>query len=514
MKLTKKNNFLITILICVAFYAQLQTEVTGKVIEPLFTNTNDLREALQPLPKEAEFDVLHGWQTDSMTLQDERLEWFKEAKFGLFIHWGVYSKIAGEWKGKSGYGEFVMLQARIPIVEYEQVARTFNPVDFNAETWVLAAKNAGMKYIVITAKHHEGFAMYNSPSSPYNIVNFSEIKRDPIKELADACKKYDVKLGLYYSLGRDWHDPDVPTSWPTKAGRSNSWDFPDEDAKDTWKYFERKVRPQITELMTQYQPALIWFDTPDMINKEQSRILKELVIRIDPKCIVNQRIGNGFGDYSILEQEGADKILPGYRETCITMSRNWGYMKADTSFKSSEKLIGLLVDAVSKGGNLLLNAGPTAEGIIREQNLSRMAEMGEWLTVNGEAIYGTKPWKVFGEDADSSFYKTQQNFKAEEKDEVFDGTHRDVVQDIRFTTKGENLYVIARSWRQKDVFVKSLIKDDYRIQSVQLLGCDAKVKFKQKASGTIFTIPKQAVKSIPVYVFKIQMDSNRCQSHH
>jgi len=437
---------------------------------------------------------------------NQKLTWFQDAKFGMFIHWGVYSKIAGEWKGKDGYSEHVMLYAKIPITEYEQVAKTLNPVDFNAEKWVLAAKNAGMKYIVITSKHHEGFAMYNSPSSPYNIVSFTDFKRDPIKELADACSKLGVKFGVYYSLGRDWHDPDVPTNWPKKAGRSNSWDFPNEDAKDFSKYFERKVKPQITELITQYNPSIVWFDTPELISKAQSKELKELIVKLDPQCIVNERVGNNFGDYLVLEQKGGDKIIPGTWETCITMSRNWGYVKTDTVYKSPEKLIGLLIDAVSKGGNLLLNVGPTAEGIIRNENLIGMAEIGKWLSVNGEAVYGTKPWKVYGENANTSAYKAQEGFKADEKDAVFDGTPKDVVQDIRFTTKGDDLYVIARSWREKQVLVKSLKINGVNLKSIQLLGHNAKLKWKQTAQGTIITIPEKAKKSIPIYVFKVKLN--------
>ncbi len=455
------------------------------------------------------FSVSIFAQTDSVKNEGEttnsKLAWFQDAKFGMFIHWGVYSKLAGEWNGKSGFGEFIMLSAKIPISQYEQVAKTLNPVEYNAEKWVLAAKQAGMQYIVITAKHHEGFAMFNSPSNPYNIVNFSAFKRDPIKELADACRKHGVKFGVYYSLGRDWHDPDVPTIWPTKGGRSNTWDFPNEDAKDFSKYFERKVKPQVTELITQYQPAIMWFDTPDMINKEQSHELRALILKLDPACIINERIGNGFGDYSVLEQKGGDKIIPGIWETCMTMGKNWGYVRKDTVYKSSEKLIGLLVDAVSKGGNLLLNAGPTAEGTITPGNLSRMADMGDWLDINGEAIYGTKPWKFFGENADESAYRTQQGFIADKKDEVFDGTPKDVVQDIRFTTKGENLYVIARSWRQKEALIKSLTKDEYRIQTVSMLGYKGRIDWTQSNLGTTVVIPAKAVRNIPIYVFKFTL---------
>ena len=438
----------------------------------------------------------------------DKLAWFQDAKFGLFIHWGVYSKLAGVWKGKDGYNEFVMLNAKIPIAEYEQVASTLNPIDFNAEAWVLAAKNAGMKYMVITSKHHEGFAMFNSPSNPYNIVDFTTFKRDPLKELSDACKKYDLKFGVYYSLGRDWHDPDVPTNWPVKAGRSNTWDFPDEDAKDFSKYFERKVKPQVTELITQYHPAILWFDTPELITKEQSRELKELILKLDPQCIVNERVGNKYGDYMVLEQKGGDNIIPRCWETCLTMSKNWGYIKADTTFKSPEKLVGFLVDAVSKGGNLLLNIGPTPEGVIRPQNLSRMKAIGSWLSVNGEAIYGSKPWIVFGENADSSAYKANAGFKPEEKDAVFDGTPKDLVQDIRFTTNGNDLYVIARSWRQKEVLVKSLNKKEYRLKSIQLLGYQGNIKWKQSESGTYIAIPTKAKEPLPIYVFKVHFAEN------
>ena len=439
---------------------------------------------------------------------NSKLTWFQDAKFGMFINWGVYSIFAGEWNGQSGYGEFIMLSAKIPISQYEQIAKTLNPVYFNADKWVLAAKQGGMKYIVVAAKHHEGFAMYKSPSDPYNIVDFTAFKRDPLKELADACRKYNVKLGIYYSLGRDWHDPDVPTKWPTKGGRSNTWDFPNEDAKDISKYFARKVKPQVTELITQYDPDLLWFDTPEMIKKEQSRELRELILKLKPTCIINERIGNGYGDYRVLEQKGGDKIIPGCWETCITMSKNWGYVKNDTVYKSSEKLIGLLVDAVSKGGNFLLNSGPTAEGIILPENLSRMSDMGKWLSVNGEAIYGTKPWKVFGENADSSAYIAQEELKTEKKDEVFDGTPKDVVQDIRFTTKGNNLYVIARSWRQKEVLIKSLTKKDYRIKTVALLGYKRHVDWNQTEAGATIAIPAKAVSKIPVYVFKLTLNYN------
>lgn len=433
---------------------------------------------------------------------------FDEGNFGMFIHWGLFSHLGGKWQGKTyyGIGEWIMNpnMAGIPVADYKKVAKEFNPSKFDAKAIAQLAKDAGMNYIIITSKHHDGFAMYNSPSSPFNIVNFTAFKRDPVKELSDACKKHDLKFGVYYSLGRDWHDPDVPTNWPVKAVRSNTWDFPDEDAKDFSKYFERKVKPQVTELISQYHPAILWFDTPELINQAQSCELKELIGKLDPKCIVNERIGNGFGDYKVLEQKGGDQIIPGCWETCLTMSKNWGYIKTDTTFKSPEKLVGLLVDAVSKGGNLLLNIGPTAEGIIRPQNLDRMSAIGKWLSVNGEAIYETRPWKVFGENADSSAYKALEGFKPEEKDAVFDGTPKDLVQDIRFTSKGNELFIIARSWKDKEVIVKSLSKQNNPIQSISLLGHKAKISWKQTALETKIELPKQALREIPVYVFKVK----------
>lgn len=434
--------------------------------------------------------------------QTDKMEWWRDAKFGLFLHWGIYSHIAGEWKGKGGYNEFVMLTARIPIKEYETVAATLNPYNFNAEHWVLAAKKAGMKYIVYTSKHHEGFAMYHSKNSRYNIYDFTPFKRDPLKELEIACRKHGVKLGIYYSLGRDWHDPDVPTNWPVKAGRSNSWDFPNEDAKDINLYMERKVKPQIKEILEQYNPDLIWFDTPDMTPVHQSVALREMILAYNPQIIINSRIGNGKGDFANLEQKGSDKIIEGNWETCITMSKNWGYMKDDVNFKSSEKLIGILVDAVSKGGNLLLNVGPTPEGVFQQKSLDRLNDIGQWIKINKEAIYGTTPWIVYGENNDPEAYKAKVVKEAGFEDAVFDGTEN-IAQDIRFTTNGKELYVIARSWRNAVVNVKTLTASGYKIKKVTLLGYKKKVDWLQTNAGLSITIPEKEKKDIPVYVFKL-----------
>lgn len=199
--------------------------------------------------------------------------WFADGKFGLFFALGALFQTAGDWNGHpTKGGEHFMLYERIPVKTYAKIADQFNPTGFDADRWAQMAHDAGMKYLVITAKHHDGFAMYNSVVSDYNIVKRTPWAKDPMKELAAACKKYRLKLCFYYSLGRDWENPDVPTNWPVKAGRSNTWDYPDEDAKDLNKYVENKVKPQLRELLTQYGPiGIIWFDTPELITKNKVR---------------------------------------------------------------------------------------------------------------------------------------------------------------------------------------------------------------------------------------------------
>lgn len=325
----------------------------------------------------------------------DRMEWWQDAKFGMFIHWGAYSKAGGEWNGETNHGEWLQFTAKIPLAEYRAFAASFNPVDFDAEEWVLTAKNAGMKYIVITAKHHDGFAMFHSPSNPYNIVDASVYGRDPLKALSEACAKNGLKFCVYYSLGRDWADPDVPTGGEkgrAAGDRSNLIDFPDEESKDFSKYFERKVKPQVRELLTQYGPVgVMWFDTPEKISPAQSAELVAMIRELQPDCIINNRVGNDLGDYGTPEQKipSGREIKPW--ETCMTISeRIWGYNKT-VGYRDADQLIRNLVDVASKGGNYLLNVGPTGEGLIPEPSVQRLETMGRWLTVNGEAVYGCGP---------------------------------------------------------------------------------------------------------------------------
>ena len=307
----------------------------------------------------------------------------------MFIHWGLYAQDGCFWNGQDGKSEHMMLHLRIPLAQYAKIADDFTPVKFNADAWVRVAKEAGMKYLILTAKHHDGFAMFHSPSDPYNIVARTPFKRDPVRELAEACRRQGLQFGVYYSLGRDWHDPDVPTR---DGYRSNTWDFPDESKKDFARYFERKVKPQVKELLTQYGPlAVLWFDTPEKIAPAQSQELVALIRQLQPDCIVNARVGNRLGDYAVQEQKIPDQGDPKPWETCMTLNGHWGYHKQDENWKTPEKLVRNLIDVASKGGNFLLNVGPTGEGLIPAPSVERLKAVGVWMRVNGEAIRGTTP---------------------------------------------------------------------------------------------------------------------------
>jgi alpha-L-fucosidase len=322
--------------------------------------------------------------TDS--LKEKRLEWFRDARFGMFIHWGVYSVPAGEWEGKpvAGLGEWIMNRAKIPVVEYEKLPPQFNPSKFDAEEIVRLAKNAGMKYIVITSKHHDGFAMYHSRVSKYNIYDATPFKRDPLKELAEAAQKAGIKLGFYYSQTQDWHEPDAV---------GNDWDFPDDTRKNFQKYLDEKVKPQVTELLTNYGPiGLVWFDTPRNISKEQSQQVVDLVHKLQPDCLVSGRVGHGLGDY---DSAGDNQISMGNAkriwETPVTMNDTWGFKKDDQNWKPVAVLIRQLVQVISQGGNYLLNVGPTYEGLIPSPSVERLREVGDWLKKNNDSVYGAGP---------------------------------------------------------------------------------------------------------------------------
>lgn len=315
------------------------------------------------------------------TLQS--LENWRDLKFGMFIHFGVYSMLAGEWKGEKtkGLGEWIQCVKKILSVEYAKIAETFNPKQWDPHCIASLAEDAGMKYLVITSKHHDGFALFDSKASDYNITN-SAYGKDLLKPLVEACRRHGVMPGFYYSQDLDWHDPD---------GSGNDWDF-DPDKKDFAAYLERKVKPQLTELLTNYGDiGVIWFDTPCTLTCEQSKELAELVHSLQPECIFNSRLGNGFGDFESL----GDNQVPGGRfenfaETAGTINDTWGYKNIDQDWKTPREIIVQLCELASKGVNYLLNIGPDGLGRVPAETVGCLRKVGQWTKRCGEALYETQ----------------------------------------------------------------------------------------------------------------------------
>ena len=316
--------------------------------------------------------------------RDARMKWWREARFGMFIHWGVYSVPAGTYHGKQigGIGEWIMNRAKIPVAEYRTYAKRFNPVKYNADQWVSIAKAAGMKYIIITSKHHDGFAMFDSKASDWNIMSATPFGRDPLKELSAACQKQGIKLGFYYSQAQDWNNPGG-------AAAGGHWDKAQDGSMD--EYIRNVAVPQVREILTNYGPiAVLWWDTPTDMNKERAEMLLPL-LKLQPGIIYNNRLGGGYrGDTETPEQHIPATGYPGRDwETCMTMNGTWGFKSYDHNWKSTETLIRNLIDIASKGGNYLLNVGPTSEGLIPAPSIERLRDVGNWMEVNGEAIYAT-----------------------------------------------------------------------------------------------------------------------------
>ncbi len=362
-------------------------------------------------------DADSGWYGNALKTRDQRLQWFREARFGCFIHWGVYSALGGEYNGKKGgsYSEHIMRQLKIPRQEYlEKVVAPFNPEKFDADQWVKLIKGAGMKYLVITAKHHDGFAMYPSDVTKYNIRDATSFKRDPMMELSEACRKNGIRFGFYYSHAFDWEHPDASgNDWDyknpggdlhlfdQKEGNGNNYKMwydvapnaPELVAK-AQKYVDEKAIPQLQELIKKYHPDIFWFDTSGKLPpSEQIRILKAVRLA-DPDVVINGRgargMGRNFGDYvdtadnpaEVRENEGDWEAIP-------TVNSSYGYSKYDNNYKTPEFCIRLLAKIAAKGGNMLLNIGPKGDGTIDENATSILTGIGKWMDVNAESIHGT-----------------------------------------------------------------------------------------------------------------------------
>jgi len=321
-------------------------------------------------------------------------EWFKEAKFGMFVHFGLYSLLAGEYNNKrmDEVAEWIQSYFKIPNKEYEKLAEAFNPIYFDAEDIVLLAKQAGMKYIVVTSKHHEGFSMYRTHVSDFNVCDRTPFKRDIIAEFADACKKHDMKFGIYYSQATDWREPDgAPyNEYDSMHGMSgaNTWDYPDREGRDYKNCFERKIKPQVEELLTNYgELCIMWFDSGHGIEEKYSRELYDLVKKHQPNCLVNSRIGRvgelGNAPYDFLEssdnQVGFENDLEVLCEVPATLNNTWGFNYYDDNWKSAEDIVKMKNKLNNQGINYLLNIGPDYLGRIPVPTREILEKVGELL---------------------------------------------------------------------------------------------------------------------------------------
>ena len=410
---------------------------------------------------------------------NQRMEWWRDSKFGMFIHWGVYSIPAGVYNGKEidGVSEWIMKTAQIPVDKYEEYAQQFNPEKFDAKEWVRIAKDAGMKYIVITSKHHDGFAMWNSEVSNYNIVDYTPYGKDVLKELSQACKNAGIRFGVYYSI-MDWHHVNAQLySYldHDKGNRDNKQNF--------FMYFNHYMIPQVKEIVTNYHPDIMWFDgewTPSFTHEQGLKLYTLLRVN-DTNLIINNRVDKGrdgmrgmnkedkiyVGDFGTPEQEILDNKSNLDWEACMTMNDSWGYKKDDDNWKSTETLIHNLIDVTVKGGNYLLNVGPTAEGLIPEASINRLKNIGHWMYTNHEAIYKTE--KIKGP------YKQGNNLMFSKK-------------------KGENTYYVFILNKPKRKMILSNIKAKEG-SKITLLGAKLLIDWEWEDHQLIIHFPKKLCES-------------------
>ena len=422
--------------------------------------------------------------------REQRIQWWREARFGMFIHWGLYAIPAGVWKDKvhaTGYSEWIMFGEKIPAKEYEKLAGRFNPVKFDARAWAAIAKQAGMKYVVLTTKHHDGFSMFKSRLTPYNVADATPFKRDITRELSDACRDSGLRFGCYYSIDRDWYRPQGPGN---SYRQNNVWDYPDSSKADFDRYFATFAKPQVEELLTNYRPDMLWFDEIDMKSDAQVEDLYQAIRKLRPECVVNSRIqGCRFpkqippphcdyitsGDNEILDK------APGFEwENPGSMNTSFGYNQNDHDWVDTKEIVFRLVDIVSKGGNYLLNVGPTSEGLIPQPSIDRLMEVGAWVEANGEAIYGTSPWRVFRDGP-----ALGPNAP---------GKSPGSPVHIRFTAKGNSLYAICMAWPEKDVVVRALGSKgaaSKTIVAVRMLGSKEAITWDKTDAGLVLSVPRE-----------------------
>ncbi|ETZ21371.1 alpha-L-fucosidase [Pedobacter sp. V48] len=431
------------------------------------------------------FLVQTGYSQKQLS-KDERMKWWREAKFGMFIHWGVYAQFAGIYKGheqRRGGAEWIMNRSKIPVAEYQEMAKSFNPVKYDPDAWVKMAKDAGMKYIIITAKHHDGFALFNSKASKWDITDATPYGKDLLKPLAEACKKQGMKLGFYYSQAQDWNNPGgsaarkvMTEGWlnPDSAkvdayteAHHGHWD-PAQETKSFAQYIDEVSVPQVKELMTNYGDiAVLWWDTPTNMTDEAALKLQD-AIKTQPQIITNDRLKrpNFPGDTKTPEQKIPNQAeLDGMDwETCMTMNGTWGFRTSDNKWKSTETLIRNLADIASKGGNYLLNIGPKPDGTFPQESIDRLKAIGDWMKVNSEAIYGTK----------ASPIPPVEWGRCTRKE----------------TAKGTTLYFSVFNWPSAGKLVIPNLKN--KVLSATILATKAKLKTTTENGALTITLPSAA----------------------
>jgi alpha-L-fucosidase len=391
-------------------------------------------------------------------LTNERARWFVDSRFGMFIHWGVYSGAEGYWKGEklrydNDYAEWILYRNRIDREEYLTLLDKFHWEDIDPEEWVILARKAGMKYVTITAKHHDGFALWNSQASDYDVYKHTTPHRDIIKELSEACKKHGIKLGLYYSHWVDWEHP-------------NGWDHSKEiygiSDEDYDHYWQEKVIPQMQELLTNYGPiGMIWFDmwihhSRTVVTKSQLLQIKTMIRELQPDCIINSRLGLSVEEDSDVDyQTLGDNQLGNKKknhpwQTPATVAHSWGYHASDTEWKSTTTLLQSLINNVSLNGNLMLNIGPRANGDVPFEIRQRLLEMGQWLKINGESIYGSEAFDLSKDlhDWGRITFKQISGDKAKIYLQVYNWPNDQQISLTGVSTKPTNIYLLAD--KQKD----------------------------------------------------------------
>jgi alpha-L-fucosidase len=432
--------------------------------------------AQNPKDKEKNLSMDKMWGEASVSvdaLKSGRGKLFDESNFGMFIHWGLFSHLAGKWKGKTyyGIGEWIMNArvAGIPPEEYKEIANDFNPSGFDAKAIAQLALDAGMKYIIITSKHHEGFAMFDSEVDKFNIVDATPYGRDPMKELSKACHDLGLGFGFYYSHNQDWTAPGG-TNGPSINADGTPATFED--------YFYRKCKPQVKEICTNYGDIdFVWFDTPGVMKKELVMELAALVREFQPKAMLCSRVGYGLGDYvSHGDMEVPPRNAEGLWESCDTNNDSWSYAWYDNNFKSPKEILHRLISTVGRGGTYLFNIGPDGNGIVPEIGVKFLEEAGEWIKRYPQVIYGAgaSPWG-----------------------------HALPWGDI--TSQENSLFLSVFDWPQDGLLYLPGLED--KIMSAEIITQDKseKIEFDNKNGWTVFKVPSKPADS-PVSVIEIKFD--------